>query len=777
MVEAGRAQFPVQYRAPEADYGLGNEGSDESVLNPVQLFWYIIHHRWLIAAFLASGLVAGTVFTWMQTPVFQARATVEVLVAGAKVLDDIDSVQTAIDLRSLETQRTKLLSRDLARRVVFELGLADNADFIAPETSFSLGNLVNRALRRDNERALEDTTAEQRQTMAIARIVEGLSAEFIRGTTVLSVRFRHPDPGLAATVVNQVATSFIDQSVDQRGETSELARQFIQQQVAETKLQLEASERELVDYAQAEGILLDTDENSLITANIAEVNRAINAITQEIFTAERLVEQIDNGGSATLPAVFESESIQTAKQTLAELRASYQEKLATLKPAFPEMRRLRAQIDELTAQMNAEIGSIASSVRLNAEQLVQRRSVLQAELARLEEQQVEFQRKNVRYTILKREVDSNRAQYESLVTKLNEVGVGSDLRRANAAIIDTAIRPVRPVSPSLPINLALAVVLAALVAAAVIYILELLNNTFSNPDQIESDLRLPVLGIIPAVAPTEIEAAAEDINSAYSEAYRTLRTSIQFSSPDGAAKIYVVTSSEPSEGKSASVFKLSEEFAALGKRVVVIDADLRKAKLHRLFKTDNTVGLTNLLTSIPRSNIETPVFRKTRNPFVEFVAAGTLPPNPANLLASERMGIILRFCANRYDVVIVDTPPVMGLADAVILSRYADATLMVVSAKQVKRKAAKNAIKRLSAASANIIGVAMTKFEVDRLDYNYSYRYMRYNYYSYGDDAPQLTGPKNGSAPGLAHPGNIVTRAWNKLVSAFNGVASDRRDA
>lgn len=739
---------------------------EEAMFNPVQLFWYVVHYRWLIGAFALCGLAAGLFLTWSQTPMYRAATTVEILTSGIKALEDFESVAALNDLRTLETQRTKILSRDLARRVAFELGLADNDAFIAPAASISIYNLFNRAFGTANRRDVSDLTPEQRLGIAVGTVTGGLNASFIRNTAVMTVTFEHPDPQLAALVVNQVAASFIDQAVDQRSSTSNLARQFIQEQVIETKTKLEASERELLAYAEAEGILLDADENSLIQSNIVSVNKAIADATQELFGADRYVEQIEAGGADTLPEVFESASIQGAKERLAELRATYQEKLATLKPAFPEMRRLNAQISETAAQMNAEIASIASGVRLRAEQLAQKRAVLQAELASLEQKQAEFQRKNVRYTILKREVDSNRTQYESLIAKLNDVGVGADLRNASAMVVDAAVQPGAPFSPRLSRSLLMGLMAALGLAALAVYILELLNNTFSIPDQVETDLKLPVLGIIPAVAPSEMEDAFDDPNSALSEAYRTLRTSVQFTSTDGIAKLYVVTSAEPSEGKTATAFKLAQEFAALSKRVLVIDADLRKAKMHRLFKTDNLIGLSNLMTSIPRSNVETPVFRKTADPNIEFVAAGTLPPNPANLLASDRMGVVLRFCASRYDVVVVDAPPVMGLADAIILSRYADATLLVVSAKQVKRRAAKDAVKRLTAASANLIGVAMTKFDVSRLDYNYAYRYMRYNYYSYADDTPRLTDRNNAHGRSLDLSNGFARRFWNRIVAA-----------
>ena len=200
----------------------------------------------------------------------------------------------------------------------------------------------------------------------------------------------------------------------------------------------------------------------------------------------------------------------------------------------------------------------------------------------------------------------------------------------------------------------------------------------------------------------------------------------------------MVTSSAPSEGKSATVFKLAEEFAALGKKVLIIDADLRKPKMHRLFNTNNGMGLSNLLTNVIQPNDIVEIFRPTHSPYITLLTAGTIPPNPSDMLMSQKMGLTIHYCAKKYDLVILDTPPVMGLSDSAILSRLVDGTLLIVSSKQVPRKAAKAALKRLKSVGANIMGVAMTKFSVSKTDYNYAYRYMNYNYYTYESQNPKL---------------------------------------
>ena len=724
-------QYPPAHWQP--GYGAPPFESEEEKdsIDILQLLWFAIHYRWLIAAFLVTGIVCGVFFTFLQTPQFRSTAQIEIQAAGAKVIQELDVVATSTDFRIYETAREKMRSRDLAQRVVYELDLSNKADFLAPVPTFSLGNILRRITGSTPQRELEDLTPEERQSLAVATLRENLAVNLKRNTSILEVSYSHPLPAYAESVANQVVRSFIDQSVDQRSETSNLARQFIEEQVRETKERLQESEKALVAYAQRESITLTGNDTSLISENIAEINKAMSEAIQDRLAAERLVTQIDEGDAATLPEVFKSESIQVTKQKIAELRATYQEKLATLKPGFPEMVRLRAQINELQNQVNLEVGAIARSTKIRHQQILDKEEALKRELSDLERRQAEFQQKNIQYTILKREVDSNRAQYESLIGKLNEVGVGSELRSSNASVIDMAVRPERPYTPRLKINLAIAVALFGLLASATIFLLELLNNTFSVPDQIERDLNLTVLGIIPETPEERIAEELKDTKSALSEAYRTLRTSLQFSGTDSGLKTLVVTSAEPSEGKSTTSLRLAEDFAGLGKKVLIIDADLRKPKLHRLLQAQNAIGLSNLLTNVVRAGSIEGIFQSTHHPNLTFMASGTIPPNPADILVSQKMGLMMQFCKKRYDLIVIDSPPVIGLSDAPILARQADATLMVIAAKQATRKSAANALKRLKSAGAQVVGAAFTKFAANKLDYNYAYRYMQYNYYAY----------------------------------------------
>lgn len=753
-------------------YGYGYVEEREDGFNPLHLLIYVVQYRWLIAFLLAMGLVAGAVITFMQTPKYQATAQLEISSPAARVIQDLEVVSEAGDVRAFNTARERLRSRSLAQRVVYQLGLSERADFLFPPPDFSVTNIVNRAFGLSRMPDISEIEPEERERIAVQRVLNGLTVTLVPNTSLLSITFADQNREYAREIANQIAQSYIDQRIDNTGETSDLARQFIQEQVIQVRSQLQESEQALVAYAREQGITVTGNERSLISSNIEQINNSLSKAIEDRLNFELLVQQIEAGRSASLQEVLSSEGLQRLKGDIVRLQAEYQQKLSTFKPGFPEMQQLQAQIGEMNRQYEDGVTVIAEGIRMRHEEAIAREADLRQKLGELEQEQMAFQDKNIQFTILQRDVDSNRSQYDSLIAKLNEVGVGSELRSPTATLVDHAVTPRFPFSPRLSLNLAIALALAMMISAALIYILELLNNTFVNPDQLEKGLGLPVMGIVPLIEGRELEADLQDPKSGISEAYRSLRTSLQFSGSEGMPKTLMVTSAEPSEGKSTTVYKLAQDFAALGQRVLVIDADLRKPNLHRLFKLPNTLGLSNLLTnSISREDLPN-TFRKVKEDSPIWVmTSGTIPPNPADLLSSARMASVLNLMTSRFDLVIIDAPPVIGLSDAPLLGRLTQGTLLVVSSNQVSRNSAKNALKRLRASGSHVVGATLSKFSVGAFDYNYAYKYMNYYYYAYGADKPRLEGqtvdedtPANGLDTATRGLGMRIRAAYDRFA-------------
>ncbi|MER8376592.1 GumC family protein [Mesorhizobium sp. M1406] len=420
-------------------YGRDHAGQDEG-FNPLKLLFYIVQYRWLIVMMAAAGLVAGVIVTMMQTPKYQATTQLEVLVPSAKVFQDIEVVSENSDVRAFLTAREKLKSRALAQRVAFQLGLGEKPDFLFPTPSFSLSNIVYRAFGMSKSPSIEEKTPEEREAIAIKRILEDLTVNLVTNTSLLSITFVDQKPKYASDVANQVAQSFIDQRLDQTSETSDLARQFIQEQVLQVKQKLQKSEEELVTYAKDAGITVTGDDKSLIGSNIEALNTALATAIQERLDAGRVVDQIEKGRGSSLGPVLESEGLQKLSEKLADLTSQYQQKLGILKPGYPEMQQLQAQIKELRRLYNNGVLAITDSLRQKYQEAQSKEADLKSKVAEMERQQVVFN--DIKYTILKREVDSNRSQYGSLIAKLNEVGVSSELKTLSAAIVDFAPLPV-----------------------------------------------------------------------------------------------------------------------------------------------------------------------------------------------------------------------------------------------------------------------------------------------------------------------------------------------
>lgn len=754
---------PVQMQAPRApavqsdfypdsaQHGDAGDRSDEHAdagFNPLQLLLRIAKYRRLIAGFAAAGLTLAFVATMMQTPRYKAVAQIEVLVPSARVFEDIEVVSETGDMRTFLTAREKLKSRALAERVVTALGLAERPGFFRPAPDFAVGNIFHRVFGFRAKRIDQgDRTAEERERLAVSRLTDDLSVQLVPNTSLLSITFHDQDPVLAAEVANQIARSFIDQRIEQASQTSELARQFIQEQVLLVKEKLQSSEQALVKYAKDAGITVTGSERSLIASHIETLNMALAEAIQERLDHGRLVSQIDNGQGESLEQVLGSEGLAALRSRIAELSSEYEQKLAMFKPGFPEMVQLKARIGELRRQLDGGVIAITDSIRLKHLETIEKEKNLRQALATLETQQVAFNDKNIQYTILKREVDSNRSQYDSLVAKLNDAGVSSELRTTSASIVDRAVTPSEPYSPRLSLNLGLGLIIFLAAAAVVIHVLELVGSTFIDTRQIERELGLPVLGILPLMEDRDFLGNLADRKSGLSEAYRTLRTSLQFSTADGVPKVLLVTSAEPDEGKTTTVFKLGRDFAALGARVLIIDGDLRRPAIHRLFGLDNEPGLSNLLTNTVAEDDLPSLFKKTEYDELYVLTAGTIPPNPADLLASPKMATIVASLVKRSDLVIMDAPPILGLSDAPILSRIADGTLLVVSANQVTRKSAGAACRRIRAMGGNVVGAAFTKFQANSFDYNTSDSHVDDRYYGYGEDTGRLAGPDREARP------------------------------
>lgn len=700
-------------------------------------YWNILlKRRWLILGIIGTCVALALVATLMATPVYRATTVMR--------LDSNDQQILPINANSmggfnwdpefLATHYALLQSRSLAERVADDLNL--NAAAIArlqPESWLQrLKGLVRpapapSAADAAATAAVDANDTEREQVTNVIR--SGLTVEPVRDSRLVNIHFFSPVPQFAARAANAVADGFIASEMDSRFGASNYAKTYLEDQLALVKSRLEDSERELVAFAQKENLVTSEGGQSLVGQNLSDLNASLAAAQSQRIRAQSRW-QATSGGA--IPQDMLGNSMMSTLQTQrAQLQRTYQEKLQTFKPDYPEMQALQGQLDELAKQISAELSSIRASVKAEYDAALREERLLTSQLGSLRTETLDVDNRSIQYNILKREVDTNRQLYDGLLQRFKEVGVAGDLRPKNISIVDRAQVPAGRFSPSVSKNVLIGLMLGMLLGVAIAFVLEFLDDTLKTPDDIERRLKLTVLGIIPKLTGKQTPATASvDLRSAFSEAYRSVRTALQFATDSGIPRVLLVTSAGPGEGKSTTATALGRNFAQLGKRVLIIEADMRNPALHKTMTRDTDKGLSNLLvgeSSLPE------VITQSGHDGLDVIFAGPLPPNPAELLSGSRMVSLLAITREHYDQIIIDGPPTMGIADAPILANTAGATLMVVHSGSTKIAAAQAAIKRLRVARARLLGVVLTKYDAKIAGYGYQYD----GYYAYGN-TPQL---------------------------------------
>ncbi|HWS05366.1 MAG TPA: polysaccharide biosynthesis tyrosine autokinase [Burkholderiaceae bacterium] len=720
---------------------LQEERRDDDEIDLLAYWRILVKRRWLVLGILAGVVALALLKTLMTTPIYRATSVLQLEKSGTQVVQvegiQPDSDPYGWDPEFLQTQYELLQSRSLAERVADELNL-DQATLDRLNDPGWLGRML--ALLRPKSKA-EAAGAEPadaaKQLRAVAGVVSGgLSVEPVRNSRLVRINYDSPSPEFSARVANAIAEGFIASGLERRFGASSYAKTYLEDQLKLTKAKLEESERKLVSFAQQEG-LVSTGENgqSLATQNLTQLNAALANAQDQRIRAQARWRQASSGA---MPAdMIGNSNIRPLQQQRAQLQGQYQLKLQTFKPDYPDMQQLKGQIDELDRQIAAENGSVRASVRAEYEAAAAQERMLMGQIATLRTEALDVDGRSIQYNILKREVDTNRELYDGLLQRYKEVGVAGDVRSNNISIIDRADVPDGRFKPNLALNLAIGMLLGGMLGVLAAFLLEFLDDTIKTPEDVEQKLKLAVLGVIPKLGQKEsVAAAIRDPRSTFAEAYRSVRTALQFATDHGVPRTLLVTSAGPGEGKSTTALTLAHKFTQLGKRVLLVEADLRNPSLHRTFgQRDQKIGLSNLLAgacTMAEATVD------VDDPLLKVILAGPLPPNPAELLSSSKLVSLLTVAGERYDQIIIDGPPVLGLADAPILANAMEGTLVVISSATTKIGAAQAALKRLLAARARIVGGLLTKYDARAAGYGYGYGYGHDGHYAYGHK-PRLT--------------------------------------
>ncbi len=716
------------------------EDDDDSV--NLRDYWQVlVRRRWTVIYFFLFVVAAAVVATFLMTPVYRSTLVMQIEREAAKVVEfqDVTPDESGSDARDFyQTQYQLLQSRALANRVIGELDLAANPAFMEADGRSIIGALVNGIAGGSSDDGGGDGRG--RAPDLEQRFLANLTVEPVRNSRLVRLHFDSTDPALAAKVVNSLAKNFINTTLERRFDASSYAKNFLAERIKQVRANLEDSEQALAVYAQEREIIDLDEKQGFLLQKIKDLNlKLVDAEAERIKEESEYREMQATKGLGHI-RILDDPVIQRYKETLANLEAEYQQNLRVFKPAYPTMEKLQGQIGEIKKKIREEVANVQAAVTANYRAAVKEEAMIQAKMAELKSEILDLQTKSTDYQALKRDVTTNRKLYDGLLQRMKEVGVSAGIGTNNISVVDAGEVPRLPHKPSLQKNIILAIVVGLFGGIGLAFLFEHLDDSIKSAQDLETRLGMAVLGIVPETrnyaekAETVALLTHREPKSAVAEAYRSFRTALSFSTASGAPRVLHFTSASAGEGKTTSAISAAVAFTQTGKQVLLLDCDLRNPSLHKELGLPNELGLTNYLAG---DHAPAQIVQKTPVKGLWAITTGPIPPNPAELISGGKMLDLLDQGEERFDMVIVDSPPVLGLADSLILANMSRTTVLVVDAGVTRRGAVDGALKRLRGAQANILGGILTKYGQGGSGYGYDYNYS-YNYYRYeGDEAEQ----------------------------------------
>jgi capsular exopolysaccharide synthesis family protein len=578
-----------------------------------------------------------------------------------------------------------------------------------------------------------------KETFLTNQFISRLNIEPVRNTRLVKIHFDSHYPELSSQVSNAIAETYIQMNLENRLNATEQAREQLNEQLEGMKAKVEQSDEELQAFGSKHGfIFLDEKENNIVLHRLAELNEGLAKAESDRMAKEALYKQTRQRNFDAIPSILENKLIQDLKQSYVQLEVQYSKLSETFKPGYPEMVRIKKQMETIQRRLDAEYNRFISAMKNDYESCLRREALVREAYEQQKVRATEMQQKAVHYYILKREADTNRELYKNLLQRMKEAGISAGIKASNIQVVDRAEVPTYPFKPNIPRNILFAAVVGLLLGVGLAFFFEFLDNTIKTPEDVEQMIRLPSFGMVPEISyerrkrmergdiyPVELVTFGHP-KSMLSEAYRNIRTSILLSFSERPPKTLVVSSPNPMEGKTTTAVNMAIAFAQTGAQVLIIDADLRKPRLHKIFDKANGVGLSNFLSGNAELNS---IIKKSNVPNLYYIPCGPVPPNPSELLGSNLFKKAIQLLAEKFSNIIVDSPPVLSFVDSLILSNCVDGVVLVVLGSKTPREALLRSKNSLLQVNAKILGVVINRVDIQKSKYGYYY----YRYYSYYD--------------------------------------------
>ena len=740
-------------------YPAGNNGWAASPMREMHLLDYLIvvrKHMVLALTFLLTLVSVVAVATFKMKPVYVATAQVEIDRNTSNLLP-FQNEQGDVDYfdqeNYIETQARVLQSDTLALETIKSLKLWNYPEFHGnPQEIAQLDNLSDPSQQPMARPAI------------LSEFLGRLSVHLIPNSNLLQVSFSSEDPRLAAMVVNKHLQNFIDLNYRTRYESAMRASDWLEQQLNDFKSRVEKSEDAQLAYERKNKIWTVSEGQDLSTQNLSNLNNQLTAAETDRMKDEASYLMVRAGEINSLPQVQSNAIIQDLSKQQDQLRGEYADAMNVYGPNFPKVKRLQAQLNSVAKSMDQEKQAIAQEIVTQYKTALQREDLLKQALNRQESTASQQAQKMVKYDILKREAETNQQLYNGLLQKLKEAGLSAGLRSSNVRIVDPAMIPPGPARPQKARDISLAVVVGLIGGVGLAFLREYLDNTVRTPDDVESLTHLPSLALVPALTGGNghlvpkrshmlkneeltgkgmgVQRVAlishQQPHSQIAEAFRALRTSLLLSRADQPPQVILVTSALPKEGKTTSAVNLAVTLAQLGDRTLLIDSDLRRPGIAKQLGMNGTLrsGLSSYLAGV--TDMEGCTYPYPDVPNLSVVPAGPIPPNPADLLSSQRLVDAIEDLRHKYKFIVIDSPPIMLATDAVIVSTWADGVLLVARSGETPKGAFSRAQELLASVKCRVLGVVLNA--VNTTGPEYYYRYYPYHGEYYGPDPDKSSG-------------------------------------
>jgi succinoglycan biosynthesis transport protein ExoP len=742
--------------------------AEQAVLQDARRYWAMLHkRRGVVLTCLGVSLAIAVLYNYTTRPVY--RATTQILIDRdtPNVLPNkelVDLVQGGMDY--YQTQYQLLKGRTLAERAVERLKLQRHPE-LATGPMMNPWERVRRFFGRPPS-AVVDTSGIP-LSPAAAAFRSRIDVDPLPGSRLVNLHFRAYDPQVATDAVNMLAQLYIEQSLELRFTTSTEATGWLSDRLKEQQVKVEAAEKALQEYREREGLVNQEEKQGLVEQKLEVLNGAVLDARTERIAKESLYNQIAGLGPGqieTFPLVLGSEPVQALKAELASLQKEEAKLSENLGDRHPDMVRVRQQIRTTEEKMRAEMRNVARAAESDYRTALAKDARLAATLEAVKKEAQETNRKSIEYGVLKRDVDTNRQLYQDLLTKTKQTGLETELKTTNIRVVEKAERPRGPISPNKMRNYQVAIILGLLVGVGLALGFEHLDNTFKTPEDVKEHLQVPFLGMVPDVE-LKLPSGAirgpsalymlKNPSSALADAYRVLRTNLIFTSAETTGRVVLFTSASPGEGKTTTLANLAVALAQNGAKVLAVDGDLRRPTLNHHFGLQKTPGLSDLIVGKAAAS---QAIQSTRVNGLQLLACGYQPPNPAELLGSPMMKQILDAIRAHYDWVLIDTPPLLAMADAPVLCALVEGVVLVLAAEVATKPAVMRAIDQVHSVGGKITGVVLNRVNLERNSYYYSQYYGEYyrSYYAEGA-AARASAPEPGRKPPPRPPVRPARRA------------------